>query len=60
MVIIAILIASVMCWFTVLLILSFYYNVIEKKKPENETLLVTLWTIFIMSNILYMAFCSNH
>jgi branched-subunit amino acid ABC-type transport system permease component len=60
MVIIAILIAFVMCWFTVLLILSFYYDVMEKEKPENETLLVTLWTIFIMSNILYMAFCSSH
>jgi branched-subunit amino acid ABC-type transport system permease component len=60
MVIIAILIAFVMCWFTVLLILNFYYDVIEKEKPENETLLVTLWTIFIMSNILYMAFCSSH
>ena len=52
-----ILIACGICWFIVLLALNFYYDAISQDKPENITLRATLISIFIMSSLLFLAYC---
>ena len=59
MILFALLIATIICWFMILIGFNLYYSIVDKNVPENLTWRITGITVFIMINLLTLAYCSN-
>ena len=59
MIVFSILIAWCVSWFTVFIILNFYYDTLSKDKPKSLAIKVTLISFFIMLCLLSLAYCNQ-